>query len=106
MATVNAIPIFSQFDAAAIKKRLDDHEFFWAHLTLDEEARSSEIESVFELGREPVAALGHFRTRRGEGGAPRRKVHVDADHVVFPFWYVANPDADIRGPPEAIECPR
>ena len=104
MATVNAIPIFSQFDAAAIKKRLDDHEFFWADLTLDEEARLSEIESVFELGREPGAALGHFPDPDHAAGRARRKVHVDADHVVFPFWYVANPDADIRGPPEAIEC--
>jgi magnesium transporter len=98
-----AIPILPKFDPDAIRQRLERHEFFWADLTLDVEASLDEIQSAFGLGPGAVAALKLFGRDGGDGGAPRRRVYVDAEHVVFPFWYVRRPQADVRERPEALE---
>jgi hypothetical protein len=81
-----AIPIFPKLEPDAIRERLQRHEFFWADLTLDEEVSLGDIRAVFGLDAGPAGALGHFPADGRAGGAPMRKVHVDAEHVVFPFW--------------------
>jgi magnesium transporter len=98
-----AIPIFPQFDRDAITERLRRHEFFWADLTLDEEATLDDIRAVFGLDAVPLGALRHFPADRRAGGTPRRMVHVDVAHVVFPFWYVGRPEADVRGRRDALQ---
>jgi magnesium transporter len=98
-----AIPILPKFDPDAIRQRLERHEFFWADLTLDVEASLDEIRSAFGLGPGAVAALKLFGRDGGDGGAPRRRVYVDAERVVFPFWYVRRPQADVRERPEGLE---
>jgi len=94
-------PILAEFDPNVIRRRLERHEFFWADLTLDDEATIGEIQTTFGLGPGPRAALETFVDKgvavAGDGpGAPRRLVYVDADHVVFPFSYVRWRHAEIR----------
>jgi magnesium transporter len=96
-----AIPILPAFDPDAIRQRRERHEFFWADLTLGEEASHEEIQTAFGLGPGPLGALGAWG-HRGDAAGPRPRVYVDSEHLVFPFWYVRRPDADVRGPVEAI----
>jgi magnesium transporter len=99
----SGIPILPRFDPDAIRQRLDRHDFFWADLTLGEEASLDQIDRAFALGPGPTAAIERFGTGGGDGGVPQRRVYVDAEHVVFPFWYVSNPEADVRERPEALD---
>jgi magnesium transporter len=98
VASKNPIPILPEFDAGAIKQRLDRHEFFWADLTVPQEASIDEIAAAFSLDPEAVAALKLFGAPpQRHNGAPARRVHVDDEHVLFPFWCVWNPDAPLDG---------
>jgi magnesium transporter len=97
---LRAIPILRKFDPDAVRQRLDQHEFFWADLTLDEKAGLGEIQATFGLDADAVAAVEHFGRAGGDEGAPRRRVYVDAERVVFPFWYVRRTQMDVR---EALE---
>jgi magnesium transporter len=99
-----AIPILPEFDSAAIRQRLGRHEFFWADLAVPREASIDEIGRAFSLDAQAIAALKLFgrAAPRGNGARPRR-VHVDDEHVVFPFWCIWNPDAEVTAAPGAID---
>jgi magnesium transporter len=99
----HAIPILTKFDPDAIGQRLERHDFFWADLTLDETAGPSEIQTVFGLDADAVAALELFGMDGGNAGAPRHRIYVDAEHVLFPFWYVGRPQTGVRERPEALQ---
>ena len=104
MASRNPIPILPEFDAGAIKQRLDRHEFFWADLAVPQEASFDEIAAAFSLDAEAVAALKLFGPPpQRQNGAPQRRVHVDDEHVVFPFWCMWRPDAPLDGRRGAVE---
>lgn len=95
MSPTTPIPILHGFDRDEIRERRDVGDFFWSDLTVPEEASIEEIANAFELDEGAVAALGTFgRDAIAREGA-RRRVHFDDEHVVFPFWCVRNPDADI-----------
>lgn len=99
----NAIPILPQLDADAIREKLERHEFFWADLTLGEETSLEDLRAVFGLDDEAVGALERFGRGAPDQAGPRRRVHVDDEHVVFPFWCVGRPEAEIDAAPGALE---
>jgi magnesium transporter len=99
-----AIPILPELDPDAIGQRRRRHEFFWADLSLDAGASLREIQTAFGLPPGAVEALGQFSGDGRRGGVTPRRVHVDVESVVFPFWWVSRPEVDVREPPEALEC--
>jgi magnesium transporter len=110
VAVARTIPVLPEFDSDLIQQRLERHEFFWADLTLDDEATLRRLETTFRFARGLVDALEFFvrerdvhGTVREDEAAPGRAVYVDADHVVFPFSYVRWPDPDVRRGPDAID---
>jgi magnesium transporter len=89
------IPILPEFDPDAIRQRLQRHEFFWADFTLAEEVSLDQIQKAFALEAGAVDALGMFGRRAYDARGPRRRVYVDEEHVVFPFWCVGRPEAEV-----------
>jgi magnesium transporter len=81
------IEILREFDAeriAALRKR---GRFFWVDLAARGGATAEQIATAFEVSAATAEALQSFRT----GGAPARKLHVEQDLIVFPFWCSATP---------------
>jgi magnesium transporter len=81
------IEILREFDAERIAELRKRGRFFWVDLATRDGATAQQIAAAFELSPETVAALQNFRT----GGAPVRKLHVERDLIVFPFWCSATP---------------
>jgi magnesium transporter len=99
MAPANAITILDGLDRDEIRERLGrrwgPREFFWVDLTVPGEASMEDVADAFGLDDDAAVALGTFGRREiAHRDAPRR-VHIDDEHVVFPFWCVANPEAGI-----------
>lgn len=104
--TTHAIPVLPEFDPDAIRQRTERHEFFWADLTLGKEPTIDDLQSTFALDPEAVTALelfGRDAYQPHGPSEPRRRVHVDDRHVIFPFWCVRRPEAEIQLPPQALE---
>ena len=74
------------FDPPRIKQLRKEGSFFWADLTLDDSVQAEQLAECFGLEAETVEALTDFRLT----GAISRKIHVETDHVVFPFWCAHN----------------
>ena len=77
-----------ELDTEAIARRRASGEFFW--LDLDREhVPVDRIAGALELSPAVVAALDSLE----DGGSPARRLHVESDLIVFPFWFAANPEA-------------
>jgi magnesium transporter len=81
------IEILREFDAQRIAELRKRGRFFWVDLATRDGVTAEQIAAAFELSPETAAALQNFRT----GGAPVRKLHVEQDLIVFPFWCSATP---------------
>jgi magnesium transporter len=81
-----------ELDPARITELRNRGEFFWVDLATRGGPSAEEIATVFGLDRTAAETLGSFRP----GGAPARKIHVDEDLIVFPFWCSANPENERR----------
>jgi magnesium transporter len=84
--------ILRDLDQARIAELRRRGEFFWVDLATHDGPSPEEIAAVFGLDRAAVETLESFRT----GGAPARKIHVDAELIVFPFWSSATPESRRR----------
>ena len=93
------ISILRELDPDAIAQRRRDGDFFWVDLDLESGTTVDRIAQAFGLDDGAADALGRF-TR---ATAPNRKVHIDTDLIVFRFWCIGNPDADVLGGIDAIE---
>lgn len=88
-------------DPDAIVRRRASDEFFW--LDLDREHVSVDrIASALDLSPEVVQALDSLE----DGGSPARRLHVESDLIVFPFWFSANPEADAADPDADLRLER
>jgi magnesium transporter len=82
--------ILRELDRARIAELRKRGEFFWIDLATHGGPSAEEIADVFGLDRAASETLQGFHT----GGAPVRKIHVDADLIVFPFWCSATPESE------------
>jgi magnesium transporter len=81
------IEILREFDAQRIGELRRRGTFFWVDLATKDGVTAEQIAATFEVSAETAAALQSFRS----GGAPVRKLHVEKDLIVFPFWCSATP---------------
>lgn len=79
------ISILHNCDATRIAQLRKQGEFFWADLALSE-VEDDEIARVFDLSEEAARSLADFAL----GAAMARKIHIEEDLVVFPFWCAKN----------------
>ena len=93
MSPASAIPILPRLDRAEVERFRKEHEFFWADLTVPGEATIEEIVDAFELDEGAARILGSLGKEARAHGIPR--LHFDDQHVVFPFWCVKDPEADV-----------
>ncbi len=92
------IEILRDCDAAKITSLRGKREFFWADLAVAGGPTVEQIATAFELPEGAAQALINFEP----GGSPARRIHVEADLLVFPFWCAANPDAAGVGDADAL----
>ena len=85
------ITILRAGDMDRIEQLLGQDEFFWADLTLEDAPPAEELAKIFGLSSPAARALTEFEP----GGPPSRRLHVDADGVVFAFWCVGRPDPEL-----------
>jgi magnesium transporter len=81
-----------ELDPARIAELRKRGEFFWVDLATHGGPSAEEIAAVFGLDRKAAETLASFRP----GGAPARKIHVDQDLIVFPFWCSATSESERR----------
>ncbi len=86
-------------DASEIARKRAADEFFWADLDLAGETTVESIAEAFGIDEGAAAALGEFE----RAASPARKMHIDRDLIVFRFWCIGKPDADVLGGIEAID---
>ena len=90
-----------ELDPEAIVRRRASGEFFW--LDLDREhVPVDRIAGALELSPAVVAALDSLE----DGGSPARRLHVESDLIVFPFWFAANPEAEPTDPDADLQLER
>jgi magnesium transporter len=82
--------ILRELDAERIAQLRRSGEFFWVDLATRGGPSPAEIAQVFGLDRLATETLESFHTT----GAPARKIHVDEDLIVFPFWCSATPESE------------
>jgi Mg2+ and Co2+ transporter CorA len=82
---IRRISILRTYDEARIAQLREAGEFFWADLALSE-ADEHQIARAFGLSEEAARALGDLAL----GAATARRIHVEEDLVVFPFWCASN----------------
>lgn len=97
------IPILPEFDPDSIAQRLGRHEFFWADLTLGPELSLEDVQKAFALDAATADSLGMFGRPAPGAEGPRRRVYVDEEYVVFPFWCVGRPEAEVYESGEALD---
>jgi magnesium transporter len=85
------IRILRTSDRSQVAQLLERDEFFWVDLAVAEAPQPEELAEIFGLSRAATEALTDFEL----GGPPSRRLHVDADGVVFPFWCVGRPDSEL-----------
>jgi magnesium transporter len=73
--------------------------FPWIDLTISGSDGVGDIGELFGIPERALVALGDFDPAR----PIPRKLHADADQVVFPFFCINQPGASIEGPAQAIE---
>jgi magnesium transporter len=86
------IEILRAADTEQVAQRREAGEFFWLDLAAADFRESAPVGRL-GLSEAAVRSLSSFQP----GGAPSRRVHIEAGLVVFPFWAVGQPDADPAG---------
>ncbi len=95
------IPTMRELDPETIERRRASGEFFWIDLDRDR-VPVDRIASALELSPDVGGALDSLE----DGGSPARRLHVESDLVVFPFWFSANPEADPSDPDADLKLER
>jgi magnesium transporter len=89
--TTGAITILRSCDRDEIAQLLERDQFFWVDVAAPEAPPPEELAEIFGLSPAATRALLDFEP----GGPPSRRLHVDAGGVVFAFWCVGRPDAEL-----------
>jgi magnesium transporter len=76
------VSILRQLDATSIQQLRARSEFFWADLALDDGVSPANIARELGLSATAAQRLAVF----APGGSPARKIHVESELIVFPFW--------------------
>jgi magnesium transporter len=93
------IAILRELDADQIERLRKQDEFFWIDLDLAGEVTVERIAEVFGIDEGAAETLGNF----ARATSPAHKMHVDGDLIVFRYWCIGLPDAEVPGGIEAIE---
>jgi magnesium transporter len=79
-----------ELDPARIAELRKRGDFFWVDIATRDGPSCREIAEVLGLSEPAAAALENFHT----GGAPARKIYLELDLIVFPFWCSATPESE------------
>src|SRR5262245_7798150 len=82
--------ILSELDPARIADLRRRGDFFWLDLATHEGPSCREISQALGLSDAAAGALENFHV----GGAPARKIYLEKDLIVFPFWCTATPESE------------
>ncbi|MFL5870557.1 MAG: magnesium transporter CorA family protein [Solirubrobacterales bacterium] len=93
--------IMRELDSARIAELRRSGDFFWVDVATHDGPSCREIADAFGLSDSAAEALENFHT----AGAPARKIHVEKDLIVFPFWCSATPESE-RHPERPLDLLR